>query len=295
MVNAFPKGDIILLDGALGTELQRHGVPLPLPLWSAEANLTHSEIVASLHQDYVQAGAQVLTTNTFRTTSWSYVKAGYTLASARQRARESLLRAVTLARKAATPNTSVAGSLAPLEDCYQPDAFPGTTTAQEIFEETLSWFQEKGVDLLLLETMGNKEEIAAALQVAKKFPFPVWLSLILKDSSHLLDNSPLEIAIYLAKKSNAQAVLLNCNSVKLTQAGITTLQSHWFGFWGVYPNVGATPVEPDGTIVATIPTAIFRRYARGYIEAGAKVVGSCCGSTPEHTRLLRQLIEEVKK
>lgn len=295
LVNASLKEKIILLDGALGTELQRRGVPLPLPLWSAEANLTRPEIVASIHRDYVEAGAQVLTTNTFRTTSWTYVKAGYSLISARQRARESLLQAVTLARRAATSNTTIAGSLAPMEDCYQPDAFPGELAAGEVFEETMTWFQEAGVDLLLIETMGNIDEITVALQVVKRFPFPVWLSLILKDSSHLLDGSPLQKATDLANKNDVHAVLLNCNSVQLTQAGIQALQACWSGFWGVYPNLGATPIEPDGTITAAIPREVFRRYVRGYITAGARVLGSCCGSTPEHTRMLRRLIDKMIK
>jgi len=292
VINIIPKEKTILLDGALGTELQRRGVPLPLPLWSAEANLTHPEIVTSIHQDYLQAGAQVLTTNTFRTTTWTYSKAGYALTPARQRARESLLQAVSLVRKVATPTTLIGGSLAPLEDCYQPEAFPGTTTAEEIFEETMGWFLEGGVDLFLFETMGNIEEITAALQVARRFSLPIWLSLILKDRNHILGGSPLPQAINLAVKSKVHAVLLNCNSVNLSKAGIKTLIGHWSGTWGVYPNLGATPVEPDGTITAMVGKEVFRRAAQGFLNAGARILGSCCGSTPEHTRLLRQLIEE---
>jgi homocysteine S-methyltransferase len=193
----------------------------------------------------------------------------------------------------ATPEITIAGSLAPLEDCYQPHAFPGVAAAREIFEETMHWFREGGVDLILFETMGNIDEIVAALQVSEKFPWPVWLSLILKDGHHLLDGSSLEKVIGLAKRSELQAVLLNCNSMQRTREGIETLKTHWPGVWGAYPNLGATPIEPDGTMVAMVPIEIFRQYIQGYIKAGARILGSCCGSTPEHTRLLRSLIKEA--
>ena len=88
------------MDGAMGTELMGRGVELPLPLWSAESNLTDPEVVSSIHQDYVDAGADIIGTNTFRTTTWTYRKANFSPKRAQERARSSLMKAVELAQLA---------------------------------------------------------------------------------------------------------------------------------------------------------------------------------------------------
>ena len=94
---------LLIMDGAMGTELIARGLNLPLPLWSAETNITDSEIVSAVHHDYVSAGANIIGTNTFRTTTWTYRKAGYSPKRAQERARSSLMKAVELARSA-NPN-----------------------------------------------------------------------------------------------------------------------------------------------------------------------------------------------
>ncbi|MEC9307629.1 MAG: homocysteine S-methyltransferase family protein, partial [Candidatus Neomarinimicrobiota bacterium] len=117
----------LILDGAIGTELIRRGLDLPLPLWSADINLTHPESVQQVHDAYITAGSDVITTNTFRTTPWTYRKAGYTPLRALERARDSLLKAVELANKAAMDTVRVAGSITAVEDCYTPELYPGKT------------------------------------------------------------------------------------------------------------------------------------------------------------------------
>ncbi len=126
----------LLLDGAMGTELINRGIDLPLPIWSADANLTHPEIVKEIHFEYIQAGAELITTNTFRTTTWTYRKAGYTPARAIERAKDCLYKAVECAQIAAGDTVKVAGSITSLEDCYSPEKFPGRSAAEDIYGET---------------------------------------------------------------------------------------------------------------------------------------------------------------
>ena len=113
----------LILDGAMGTELLRMGVELPLPLWSAVANKTHSDIVYKIHQKYVKAGADVLTTNSFRTTPYAYQKAGFSKSDAILKSKNNLKKAVLLAKKAVSGNQLIAGSIAPIEDCYSPELY----------------------------------------------------------------------------------------------------------------------------------------------------------------------------
>ena len=163
-LNKIKTSNPLILDGAMGTELIRKGVDLPLPLWSAEANLTHPDIVMNIQRDYVAAGVDILTTNTFRTTSYTYRKAGYSKEKAKERARDSLMSAVDLARQAAGETVNVAGSITALEDCYIPELYPGKCAAEDIYGEIIEWFNEAGVDFLLFETMGNLDEIHIALE-----------------------------------------------------------------------------------------------------------------------------------
>ena len=149
----------IILDGAMGTELIQRGVECPLPLWSADANLTHPEIVKKIHIDYINAGASVITTNTFRTTSWTYQKIGLSNKKAKLKAKNSLYKAVEVAHQAKHDSVRIAGSITAIDDCYLPGNYPGNSVAEEIYGNNLEWLDDAGVNLILFETMGNINEI----------------------------------------------------------------------------------------------------------------------------------------
>ena len=172
----------------MGTQLISHGIKLPLPLWSAQANIEEPQIVQSIHKDYVEAGADIITTNTFRTTTWSYRRAEYSPKRASRKAKDSLMKAIDLARSV-NPNI-LAGSITSINDCYEPDKFPGKTIAEDSYGETVEWFIEGGVDTVLLETMGHLDEINIALEATKNIP-TVWLSLIINEKGHLLSGDSL--------------------------------------------------------------------------------------------------------
>ncbi len=114
---------MLIINGAMGTELMNQGIMLPLPLWSAQANIEEPQIVQNIHQKYVDAGADIITTNTFRTTTWSYRRAGYSPKRAQRKAKESLMKAIDLGRSV-SPKI-LAGSITSINDCYEPDKFPG--------------------------------------------------------------------------------------------------------------------------------------------------------------------------
>jgi methionine synthase I (cobalamin-dependent) len=127
----------LILDGAMGTELKNRGIDISLPIWSADANLEHPEVVVKIHSDYISAGADIITANTFRTTTWTYRRAGYTPIKAKERARDSLLKAVECAQNASNKTVQIAGSITSVEDCYSPEKFPGKTVAEDTYGETL--------------------------------------------------------------------------------------------------------------------------------------------------------------
>lgn len=114
----------LILDGAMGTALMMRGIKAPLPLWSAAANYENFNEVVSIHQEYIRNGSNVITTNSFRSTPRTFKKAGYSKTDAITKSERSLMlsiEAANIARKGRS--VLVAGSIAPLEDCYEPNDF----------------------------------------------------------------------------------------------------------------------------------------------------------------------------
>ena len=280
----------LLLDGAMGTELINRGTDLPLPIWSADANLTHPEIVKEIHFEYIQAGAELITTNTFRTTTWTYRKAGYTPARARERAKDSLYKAVECAQSAAGETVKVAGSITSLEDCYSPEKFPGKTAAEDIYGETTEWMVDAGLNFILFETMGNIQEITIALETARGFDNGVWLSLIMKNGDHILDGTPIQDVISLINGFEVDCLLNNCNQLDTTLRCIDHFENDWKGMWGTYPNLGKTDFENDYFDI--IDESNFSAGMKSILMKDPGVIGVCCGSTPQHIRKIKTLIEK---
>ena len=285
------NNQVRLLDGAMGTELMRAGLDLPLPIWSGDVNLTHPDYVRKIHEAYLTAGADILTTNTFRTTPRAYRNNGYEEHEARQISHESLERAVELARQAAGDDIIVAGSIAPLEDCYQPELFPGIEFAQREFRELAIWLQDTGVDIILFETMGSWPEIKTAISVTVDLHLPRWLSLILKNGNTLLDGTDLANILSNIKDYATEIVLLNCNLCSVTADAVDVLLTDWKGSWGVYPNIGVAMPTKEGIIEQKLSIKEFANDVNNYLNSGAKVVGACCGSDPNYIKAARGVID----
>ena len=147
------SGDVTVLDGPVGTELARRGIATPAPLWSAAALLTAPDVLAAIHHDYATAGASVHTAATFRTRRRA---AGAQWAQLTQQA-------VAVVREAIPASARVAGSIAPLEDCYRPDLSPVNPGSEHA--ELAAQLVASGVDLLLCETFPHVGEALAAADV----------------------------------------------------------------------------------------------------------------------------------
>ena len=283
-----------ILDGAMGSELIHRGLKLPKHIWSAAANLTNPELVLEIHNESMDAGADYITANTFRTTPRAYLKTDTLTGSATKIeavavARESLNKAVELAKEAAGNKAQVLGSIAPLEDCYSPELFPGKDTAIPEFRQLGEWLATAGVDILIFETMNSLAETEAGLIALKSYELPMWVSFLLRDDEHLLSGDLLLHALTLLQDYSVKMVLLNCNPIQRTENALTLLAENCTGKWGIYPNLGIGEPSPDGKITEHEPMNKFISTMEKVIEMGASVVGACCGSSPEHIKNLRSL------
>lgn len=292
----------ILLDGAVGTELARRGVRTTLPLWSARALIDPGgpETLAEIHGDYARAGAEILVTNTFRTTERALAKGG-----AADAWREVNRRAVECARAgaAAAPGPClVAGGLAPLEDCYRPDLAPSREECLSEHRRQADLLAGLGVDLIFIETMNCRREALAALEAARASGLDVLLSLCPRPPHHLLSGEPLEEAVPEIADAGAGAlrgILLNCATPEALAGIYRRFAALVTGLaptaprlpHGLYAHLG----EPDPVSGWKLPERHEpERYAawmRDRLDEGARLVGGCCGTTPDHTGALARLLE----
>ena len=283
--------DLKLLDGAMGSEFIRRGEILPPHTWSADVNLTNPDLLYGIHQEYVTAGVDYLTTNTFRTTPRAYQKTGLSYKEAYSTAKISMHNAVQMARKASNDSIKILGSIAPLEDCYSPDLFPGADLATKEFSVIAEWLADERIDIFLLETMNNILETKTCLDVVEKYKLPIWVSFNLLDSDHIQSGESLKDAIKMVDKFSVDCVLLNCNPLNRTFSALETLARYCSGKWGIYPNLGVGEPSPDGIIKDYHSDTEFIDLTKNAVKLGATVVGGCCGSNPKHIELLKNLIK----
>jgi homocysteine S-methyltransferase len=279
----------LLLDGATGTEITRRGIETSLPLWSAGALDTHPQVVQQIHEDYLRAGADIITTNTFRTHARNVRSSS--------EARRLTLKAVELARNAIESvgrSAFVAGSVAPLEDCYSPHLTPHEGYCRREHGEMVQNLADGGVDLCLIETMNTVHEAAAAARVASTLEIPFVVSFVLDEHDNLLSGESLASAVDAITPMNPAALMVNCiPSVHISNAlgklrALTDLPI------GAYGNMG-TPDDVSGWAFSDhIEPEAYCDLAADWFRLDARIVGSCCGSSPEHTAALRRLLDRAK-
>ncbi|MHC4219668.1 MAG: homocysteine S-methyltransferase family protein [Planctomycetota bacterium] len=277
---------ILLLDGATGTELDRRGVDIGLPLWSARALLEAPEVLAGIHRDYLDAGAGAITTNTFRTHRRSLARAGLG-----DRAAALTRRAVEIARQvrdAHEPGALVLGSVSPLEDCYRPELAPDEPACRDEHTEMIRQLVEAGVDRILIETMNNLTEAGAAADAARRLAPGKWMISLCTGPRDppgtLLSGEP--AAPLLDLVHDARAVGINCVAAPQVEAQVRFLSERLPEGVEImaYANIGYADEAGNWVITDAVDPETYAEYAQRWIEAGATMVGGCCGTTPETIR-----------
>ena len=292
-------GGTVVLDGGVGTEvLRRTG------RWVRNGIEDSGDAIQAVHRNYLEAGCHVLTANTFQIGRQTFLDFFHDLEQMRaigrpgleRRAAELQRMAVGYARQAAgEAPVAVAGSISPLHHPYRSDLAPDPGTARAAHADTAAGLAAAGVDLLLLEGFNTLREAAAALAAARQTGLPVWVSLIPDGHGRTLGGEPLAEAAGLAE-AGAAAVLLNCAPIAWIDRGLEELVGAVEAPVGAYALVGryAPPswkmdFYPRFVRCEETPAAAYAEAARGWIAAGARIVGGCCGTGPDHVRALAAL------
>ncbi len=311
-------GDLLILDGATGTELTRRGVDTTLPLWSAGALIDPQgrDVLRRIHGDYIRAGAHIVTANTFRTHRRSLAQGGHGA-----RARELTHLAVQLVREAveqvpAAHRVFVAGSIAPLEDCYSPQLVPPDGELRAEHAEIARHLAEAGVDVMLVETMNTIREARIAAEAAQSAGLPVMVSFVcagatplgaplgggqararaagepvrLDDEPRLLSGERLSDAVRAVEPLEPAAIMVNCAPVAMIEGLLRALRAATGRPIGAYGNVGHVDERAGWTLTHAVTPGQYAAAARGWRDLGASVIGGCCGTTPTHIAALAQAL-----
>lgn len=284
--------DIVLLDGGMGQELVNRSKQPAHPQWGAQVMIDLPGLVQEVHEDYLRAGARVITLNTYSTTPTRFAHFGMEdrFAPLQHRAIE-LARA---ARDSVGTDAAIAGCLPPLVGSYKPDLLPGYDIMLAEYRR-IAEIEARDVDVFLCETMSKAEEGRAAAVAAAETGRPVWVAWTLAETPgddgapRLRSGESIAQAIAALDGVAVQAHLLNCCPPEKITAGMPALAAGGRPFGG-YAN-GFTPI-PDEFVLGTTVDLIGKRtdlgpeayagHVMGWVAAGATVVGGCCETGPAH-------------
>jgi homocysteine S-methyltransferase len=290
---AAPPSEVVLLDGGMGQELIARSKRPPSPLWSAEVLLEEPELVAEVHREYVEAGATVLTVNTYSVTPERLARHGS--ADLFEPLQTRALDLAERARDDGGREVTIAGCLPPLVASYRPDLSPSSDAALATYRRIVA-AQADRVDLFLGETLSSVADAVAATTAAAESGLPVWIALTLDDDGDavLRSGEPVTAAVRELRRLGVAARLLNCSTPEAISAawGVFSAEE---GVVGAYAN-GFTSVDalaPGGTVDVLearrdLTPSAYAEIAMGWVELGASIVGGCCEVGPAHIRALGQ-------
>lgn len=287
-------GEIIVLDGATGTELQRRGAAMDPAAWCGPATLQHDRLLTEIHADYIRAGSQVITANTFASSRLLLKGAGLA-----DRAAEISRRAVEAARRArdTTPggrDVVVAGSLShmvpvvPGRDAADPNAVPSDAEIGDALDELARSLAAAGCELIILEMMFHPGRIRLALRAALATGLPVWFGLSARRASdgrvisfYRGGDIPLDDVIALIPAAGVDVVGVMHTGAEIMDEALTAVRRRYAGPLMAYPDSGYFEM-PDWRFVDVITPARLEEFFAVWLAQGVRLIGGCCGLTPDH-------------
>ena len=318
IVDRLKGGEVLLMDGGTGSELQRRGVDVlkgatdRLKAWSATSNIEDADVVQQVHQDYLRVGADIIISNNFWTIPSAMERIGL-----RDRWKEYAGAAADnaiRARDAGNPEAYVAGGMAAptLHARSESDASDveqmGAEAFREEYVEHAQLLADAGADVILAEYVGYIEDCVAAVDACAEAGSPVFLGVrhLQPDGTMQFDESLVDLAAAL-RGYPVDAVLIMCSNPEAASAGLPILRDAYDGPIGIYPNIGYNPTGPlvnrpqltnqlrsagpDILQTGLYPPARLAELAGEWKEAGAQIIGGCCATGPEHIMAMRPVVK----
>jgi methionine synthase / methylenetetrahydrofolate reductase(NADPH) len=284
-------GGPVLCDGAMGTQLYARGIPYERCF--DELNLSEPDLVQQVHRDYISAGAEVIETNTFGANRFKLGRFGLD-----QKVRDINFRGVKIAREAREVSGQpvfLAGAVGPIGQPLAPIGAISFGEARAAFSQQIEALLEAGADLLILETFPDLDELRQAVQAARdvcELPIIAQLSFA-EDGKTLTGSAPAEVASAL-RELGVSAFGVNCGlGPQLAFDVVRQMAVSPDAALSAQPNAGF-PSRSEGRYLYFSTPEYFADYARRFAEAGVRLIGGCCGTTPQHTAAMRQALDSLR-
>ncbi|NWF89686.1 MAG: homocysteine S-methyltransferase family protein [Ignavibacteriaceae bacterium] len=273
----------LLLDGAMGSLLQQKGVKSEGKLWTALANIQKPNLVLSIHKSYIKAGADIITTNTFRTNPVA-VKT-----QSKINFKEFVLESVKLAKNAAKGNNVIiAGSNAPAEDCYQINRTVSKKELKYNHKHHIDELMKNGCDFILNETQSHFDEIKIICDYCYRENIPYVLSLLIDNKMNILSGENSLEVIRFIKNRNPICIGFNCMPLSVFDKLSNHIRINFN--WGLYLNLGLEG-NFGGKIVSSVSPDAYASFIEKYVVKKPSFIGSCCGSNPNHIKKIKAMLD----
>ena len=290
------SAEIVVLDGGLGQELHRRSSHPPSPLWSVQIMMDEPELVETVHLEFVEAGARIITVNSYTATPSQLARAGQ--AGMFDAVHDAALAAAVAAREKSGRDIRIAGCLPPLVASYRPELMPPEERCLSDYRRIAS-AQGDHVDLFLCETLASVAEARIATVAARESGKTVWTALTVDDAngSVLRSGEPVAAGADAALEAGAAALLINCSRPEAVADALPAIALTGVPF-GAYANgfVSVADFEPGATADilearANLGPATYAEHALRWAALGATILGGCCEIGPAHIAELAGRLE----
>jgi len=275
---------VLVCDGAMGTMLYSKGVFISRCF--DELNLSMPQLVREVHTDYVKTGVDIIETNTFGANRTKLMTHGLA-----EQAREINVQGARIAREAAGKDIFVAGAIGPLGIRIEPWGKTSIDEARTIFREQAQALLDGGVDLFILETFFDLNEVQAAIRAVRDVTDrPLIVQMSIEDDGNSPEGTPPEVFARRLDEWGADVVGLNCSVGPQTMLdAIERIANVTSKKLAVQPNAGK-PRNIEGRNIYLCSPEYMASYAKKFVQHGVRIVGGCCGTTPEHIKAMRTAV-----
>jgi len=293
------RRELVILDGGIGSEMLRRGVT-----WEGHKVESEPDAIRAIHADYIRAGADVISTNTFQLARRSYMNHFADLDHMRHigapdletRAfpliKEGVKRAIEARDQVGREDVCIAGAMTTLDWCFRPDMVPSAEDMRAEYRETVQAFKDGGTDLMLFETFNSSKEARVAIEAARELDIPAWVGFVCDWQARLLDGETVDQLRQGLAGAEPDVLLFNCAPVPDITLALGDLSKQYRRPFGGYAHVGRFD-PPDWMFTHEYPPEEYLGAARGWVAMGARVIGGCCGTTPMHIEALKKGLTQI--
>ncbi len=286
------RGEPVILDGGMGTEIKRRGIAAGSSELSVAAMVDSPEAIREIHEDFIRAGAEVIITNTYICNSGKLARIGWDR-SGMVRINEIAAKAALDARAAAPDReVVVAGSMGPLSQSYTPEAVHPYEKCLADYREQARVLADAGVDVILVETCTKIHEAVAGVTAAVEAGKPAWAGFVVDEQGRVKSGESILDAQTAVREAGASVMFANCSQVPEVTAALKQLSGNDEMPLGAYAQ-GAIYEGRGWDFQESMSPEQYLGHAREWARLGARAIGGCCGTTPDHIKALAEALPSI--